>query len=165
MWRRQLSCIWARLHHCVGATCVDHVVGYHQLTGGGSSYITSVSGAGQLEFVYRALEEEATEVIEGGSFRDREVELFVKEFGLLDARLDLLAQAVANDEAVVIDDEYLAVLATDIPDLKVGARWVTLRARWVTLRARWVALRARWATLTTSLGDAHPLNDGDGESC
>lgn len=74
----------------------------------------------QLEFIYSALEEEAAEVVEGGSFRDREIELFVKEFGSLDARLDQLAQAVANDEAVVIDDEYLAVLATDIPDLKVS---------------------------------------------
>jgi hypothetical protein len=75
----------------------------------------------QLEFIYSALEEEATEVVEGGSFRDREIELFVKEFGSLDARLDQLAQAVANNEAVVIDDEYLAVLATDIPDLKVSS--------------------------------------------
>jgi len=72
----------------------------------------------QMEFVHGCLEEEAAEVMEGGSFRDREVELFVAEFGSLDARLAQLTQAVDNEEAIVIDDEYLAVLATDVPDLK-----------------------------------------------
>lgn len=47
------------------------------------------------------------------------MELFVAEFGLLDARLSQLAVAVDDDEAIVIDDDYLAALATDIPDLKV----------------------------------------------
>eukprot|EP00959_Pyramimonas_sp_CCMP1952_P196291 4103780-Pyramimonas_sp.AAC.1 len=79
----------------------------------------------QMEFVFGALEEEAAEVIEGGSFRDREVELFVAEFGSLDARLAQLTQAVDNDEAIVIDDEYLAVLATEVPGTEYSSYWPT----------------------------------------
>jgi len=73
----------------------------------------------QMLFVFATLEEEASEVTASSQFRDKEVELFVAEFGLLDARLSQLAVAVDDDEAIVIDDDYLAALATDIPDLKV----------------------------------------------
>ena len=51
---------------------------------------------------------------------DEEESLLVAEFGLLDADLARLRTACERSEAILIDDEELEVLATDIPGRGLG---------------------------------------------
>ncbi|KAL4443418.1 hypothetical protein ABPG75_011155 [Micractinium tetrahymenae] len=84
----------------------------------------------EMEYAYGALEDEARDVVgdsKGGDLKlalsrrgsSDEVALLVAEFRLLDEQLAAMAAAVEASEALFIDDNELARLATDIPDLRV----------------------------------------------
>lgn len=83
----------------------------------------------EMEYAYGSLEDEARDVV-GDSKGDLklalsrrgssdEVALLAAEFRLLDEQLAAMAAAVEASEALFIDDNELARLATDIPDLRV----------------------------------------------
>mmetsp|Transcript_65858 Transcript_65858/g.208429 ORF Transcript_65858/g.208429 Transcript_65858/m.208429 type:complete len:302 (+) Transcript_65858:296-1201(+) len=70
-----------------------------------------------MERVYAVLEEEALELSDDMR-TDDEVALLVAEFGLLDGELSQLRVLMDRGEALLISDDQLASLATEIPDLK-----------------------------------------------
>ena len=72
----------------------------------------------EMARIYTALEEEAADASEGGSFREEELALLVAEFCQLDRSLAEVQQLVDEKRESEVDDQQLAQLATDIPDLK-----------------------------------------------
>lgn len=73
----------------------------------------------EMALIYLTLEAELLDTSGSEDVRtDEEESLLVAEFGLLDADLARLRISVDRREAILVDDEELEVLATDIPDLK-----------------------------------------------
>eukprot|EP00271_Cylindrocystis_brebissonii_P006576 TRINITY_DN19351_c0_g1_i1.p1 TRINITY_DN19351_c0_g1~~TRINITY_DN19351_c0_g1_i1.p1 ORF type:complete len:908 (+),score=219.61 TRINITY_DN19351_c0_g1_i1:337-3060(+) len=74
----------------------------------------------EMELMYISLEEELLDITFGSQDirTDEEESLLMAEFGLLDADLARLRVNVDRNEAILVDDDELEVLATDIPDLK-----------------------------------------------
>jgi hypothetical protein len=73
----------------------------------------------EAERIYKALEEEATEVTDAGASRDAELSVLVAEFGALDAAVARSVVLVARGEAALIPDDELDALVRDIADLKI----------------------------------------------
>eukprot|EP00898_Chlorokybus_atmophyticus_P004446 jgi/Chlat1/5001/Chrsp32S04977 len=74
----------------------------------------------EMERIYGFLESDLLDVTGGDAVRTDEEEtvLVVVEFGILERRVDTLSAIVERGEAYLVDDDVLAALASDVPDLK-----------------------------------------------
>lgn len=72
----------------------------------------------EMARIYSSLEEEAADASESSSFREEDVALLVAEFCQLDKSLAKVQQLVDQKREAEVDDQQLAQLATDIPELK-----------------------------------------------
>lgn len=80
----------------------------------------------EMEYIYGSLEEEALDNCVGkpeglimvGRGSDDELALLAAEFRLLDEALAALVQLVDRGSAIVINEDELVALATDVPDLR-----------------------------------------------
>ncbi|KAK9821246.1 hypothetical protein WJX74_000565 [Apatococcus lobatus] len=101
----------------------------------------------EMEFIYGCLEDEAMDITQGTNaaafmlFRQGssdEVALLVAEFELLDGQLANLCMAVDSQEAILINEDDLESVATEIPDMRsrlgIGDTTVFVRTGFSLLR-------------------------------